>query len=128
MKTPHVQFWKAVVVAVPIIALGGSAAVASLKAPIFRDKLTAGFPPLIEPYRQEGLKVAVQPIDAADKPKQDLPQGEDPPSGATPTPGENGGVIVPPATGDEGIHTQVPDPNAGTDRDVISPPAAQQSR
>jgi hypothetical protein len=36
-------------------------------------------------------------------------------------PAENKGVIRPPPTGDTGIQTQVPDPNAGTPEEVIPP-------
>jgi hypothetical protein len=32
------------------------------------------------------------------------------------------GVITPPKTGDEGIYTQAPNPNAGTNEEVIPPP------
>jgi hypothetical protein len=31
-------------------------------------------------------------------------------------------VILPPQTGDEGIHTQAPDPHAGHEEEVIPPP------
>jgi hypothetical protein len=37
-------------------------------------------------------------------------------------PGPNKGVIKPPPTGDAGIQTTVPNPNAGSDKDVIAPP------
>jgi hypothetical protein len=63
---------------------------------------------------------------AAD-PEQSAPQGEDPPGadqgGAdTPPPSEHKGVIPPPNIGDEGIHTEVPNPDAGTEEEVIPPP------
>jgi hypothetical protein len=53
------------------------------------------------------------------------PQGEDPPGadeGTTPPPAEHDGVIEPPPIGDEGIHTDVPNPNAGHPGEVIPPP------
>jgi hypothetical protein len=58
--------------------------------------------------------------------EQTAPQGEDPPgadNGAPelPPPGEKG-VIPPPDIGDEGIHTEVPDPGAGHEEEVIPPP------
>jgi hypothetical protein len=34
------------------------------------------------------------------------------------------GVIKPPQTGDEGIYTQAPNPNAGTEEEVIPPPGS----
>ena len=66
----------------------------------------------------------------AAKPEQAVPQGEDPPgadNGAAelPPPGE-GGVIPPPDIGDEGIHTDVPNPGAGHEEEVIPPPGTQQ--
>lgn len=63
----------------------------------------------------------------AASPEQAAPQGEDPPgaddaaSGAPPMV-EHNGVIKPPPTGDEGIHTDAPDPDAGHDEEVIPPP------
>lgn len=61
-------------------------------------------------------------------PEQTVPQGEDPPgsdNGAPEnvTPGEHKGVISPPDIGDEGIHTDVPNPEAGHEEEVIPPPA-----
>ena len=65
----------------------------------------------------------------AAEPEQTAPQGEDPPGpdngvleSAPPT--EHKGVIPPPDIGDEGIHTEVPDPDAGHDQEVIPPPGA----
>jgi hypothetical protein len=62
---------------------------------------------------------------------QAAPQGKDPPGadddGNTP-PAEQNGVIKPPPTGDEGIHTEVPNPNAGPGDEIIPPselPGAQ---
>jgi hypothetical protein len=52
--------------------------------------------------------------------------GSDQQNGANPAPnqqpGPKQGVIKPPPTGDTGINTTVPNPNAGTDKDVIPPP------
>jgi hypothetical protein len=124
MKIHLTQPWKMLVVAAPILVLSGPA-FASIKDVIFRQRPEIGFPPLINPYEPDKLHV-VEP--AEDKTEKTVPQGKDPPAGATVTPGESGGVIPPPATGDEGIQTEVPDPGAGTDKDVIVPPAAQQSR
>ena len=63
---------------------------------------------------------------AAEEPEKTVPQGKDPPGN------DNGdhskattkhkGFIKPPKTGDEGIYTQVPNPNAGTKEEVIPPP------
>ncbi len=59
-------------------------------------------------------------------PEQAAPQGKDAPGSdngtSIPTPGEHQGVIPPPPTGDTGIETQVPNPNAGTPEEVIPPP------
>jgi hypothetical protein len=57
--------------------------------------------------------------------EQAAPQGEDPPgadNGATEVPPPEDGVIPPPDVGDEGIHTEVPDPGAGHEEEVIPPP------
>jgi hypothetical protein len=65
------------------------------------------------------------PPAGAETPQQAAPQGEDPPGAdegaeaAPPT--EHNGVIQPPATGDEGIHTEVPNPNAGPGDEIIPP-------
>lgn len=63
----------------------------------------------------------------AASPEQTAPQGEDPPgadddASGTPPMVEHNGVIEPPPTGDEGIHTDAPDPDAGHDEEVIPPP------
>jgi hypothetical protein len=67
---------------------------------------------------------------AAD-PEQSAPQGEDPPgadngAGTVPPPAEQDGVIPPPDIGDEGIHTEVPNPGAGHEEEVIPPPGTEQ--
>ncbi len=72
------------------------------------------------------LPVAPTP-GAASPPEQAAPQGEDPPGAdeGTPesqTPSDHKGVIVPPPTGDKDIETEVPNPNAGHDQEVIPPP------
>ena len=57
-----------------------------------------------------------------------VPQGEDPPGadGEQPTtpPTERNGVITPPPIGDEDIYTDVPNPEAGHDKEVIPPPGS----
>jgi|SRR5688572_17679637 hypothetical protein len=60
-------------------------------------------------------------------PEQAAPQGEDPPGAdnaapEVPPPAEHNGVIPPPDIGDEGIHTDVPNPDAGHEEEVIPPP------
>ena len=71
---------------------------------------------------------AVSFAGATDTPEKTIPQGQDPPGA------ENGqqmpplvprkGVIPPPPTGDEEIHTQAPNPHAGHEEEVIPPPGA----
>jgi hypothetical protein len=73
-----------------------------------------------------GIEVAI----AAD-PEQTVPQGEDPPGADNgtveiPPPAQQDGVIAPPDIGDEGIHTEVPDPGAGHEEEVIPPPGTEQ--
>ncbi len=56
-------------------------------------------------------------------PEKTVPQGKDAPGNedqSKPTT-EHKGVIKPPQTGDQGIYTQVPNPNAGTKEEVIPP-------
>jgi hypothetical protein len=65
----------------------------------------------------------------AAEPEQTAPQGEDPPGPDNSAvksvpPAEHKGVIPPPDIGDEGIHTDVPNPDAGHDQEVIPPPGA----
>ena len=64
--------------------------------------------------------------DATQAQEKTVPQGKDPPgvdnedqSNSTT---KHKGVIKPPQTGDEGIYTQAPNPNAGTEEEVIPPP------
>jgi hypothetical protein len=58
--------------------------------------------------------------------EKSAPQGKDPPGNdeapITPAPKENKGVITPPPVGDKDILTNVPNPNAGSEKDVIPPP------
>jgi hypothetical protein len=71
---------------------------------------------------QDRQAVAASP-DATPTPEQTVPQGNDAPgadNGEQSTPHK--GVITPPKTGDEGIYTQAPNPNAGTNEEVIPPP------
>ena len=61
-----------------------------------------------------------------DPPEQTVPQGEDPPGAdnatpQTPLPEDHKGVIPPPEIGDEDIHTEVPNPGAGHEEEVIPP-------
>ena len=69
---------------------------------------------------------------ATEGPEKTVPQGKDPPgndnedhSNATT---EHKGVIKPPQTGDEGIYTQAPNANAGTEEEVIPPPGKPESQ
>jgi hypothetical protein len=60
-----------------------------------------------------------------DTPGNTTPQGKDAPgpdNGTNAMPPAEKGVIPPPPTGDTGIQTQVPNPNAGTPEEVIPPP------
>jgi hypothetical protein len=63
---------------------------------------------------------------ATDTPERTVPQGQDPPgadNGEQQTPrAKHKGVIPPPQTGDEGIYTQAPNPDAGHEEEVIPPP------
>jgi hypothetical protein len=62
-----------------------------------------------------------------DSPEKSIPQGNDPPGAdekQTAPPAQHKGVITPPATGDEGIHTEVPNPDAGNDMEVIPAPGS----
>ena len=55
-----------------------------------------------------------------------VPQGQDPPGTdeqqQTAPPAEHKGVIPPPPVGDKGIYTDVPNPEAGHEKEVIPPP------
>jgi hypothetical protein len=61
-----------------------------------------------------------------DTPEKAVPQGEDPPgadNGEQLPPSEDKEVIPPPPIGDEDIHIQAPNPEAGPEEEVIPPPA-----
>jgi hypothetical protein len=66
--------------------------------------------------------------DATEGPEKTVPQGKDPPGNDNEdqpnTTTKHKGVIKPPQTGDQGIYTQVPNPNAGTKKEVIPPPGS----
>jgi hypothetical protein len=84
---------------------------------------------LVTPYNEQIF--AASP-DAAEGPEKTVPQGKDPPGNdnedhSNPTT-EHKGVIKPPQTGDEGIYTQAPNPNAGTEEEVIPPPGTPESQ
>jgi hypothetical protein len=63
---------------------------------------------------------------ASDTVEKTIPQGKDPPGTdeeqPTAPPAEHKGVIPPPPVGDEGIYTEVPNPEAGHEKEVIPPP------
>jgi hypothetical protein len=65
------------------------------------------------PNAAEGLEKTVPQVKG--------PPGNDNEDVSSPTT-EHKGVIKPPKTGDQGIYTQVPNPNAGTKEEVIPPP------
>jgi hypothetical protein len=55
---------------------------------------------------------------------KNIPQGKDPPGTdeeQTTPPAEHKGVIPPPPVGDEDIYTEVPNPEAGHEKEVIPP-------
>jgi hypothetical protein len=75
----------------------------------------------------DGQVLAASP-NAPQTPEKTVPQGSDPPGAdddaqSAPTT-KHEGVITPPKTGDEGIYTQAPNPNAGTEEEVIPPPGS----
>jgi hypothetical protein len=81
---------------------------------------------LLAPFGPDPV-FAASPAGATDTPEKTIPQGEDPPGADNgepqiPPPAENKGVIPPPPTGDQGIYTQAPNPNAGSEEEVIPPP------
>jgi hypothetical protein len=84
---------------------------------------------LVTPYNEQIF--AASP-DAAEGSEKTVPQGKDPPGNdnedhSNPTT-EHKGVIKPPQIGDEGIYTQAPNPNAGTEEEVIPPPGKPESQ
>jgi hypothetical protein len=56
--------------------------------------------------------------------QETIPQGQNPPDERQQAPpaAEHKGVIPPPPTGDKDIYTNVPNPEAGSDKEVILPP------
>jgi hypothetical protein len=63
-------------------------------------------------------------------PEKIVPQGQDPPGGDNgepliPPTANDKEVIPPPPIGDEDIHTQAPNPEAGHEEEVIPPPAPE---
>ena len=63
---------------------------------------------------------------AAGEPEKTVPQGKDPPGADNgqqqSPPTEDKEVIPPPPIGDEDIHTEAPNPEAGHEEEVIPPP------
>jgi hypothetical protein len=81
---------------------------------------------LVFPIVCYGSNFAVSPAFAAGTGEKTVPQGQDPPGGdnevpITP-PAQDDGVITPPPIGDEDIHIDVPNPDAGHEEEVIPPP------
>ena len=72
---------------------------------------------------QDGQVLAASPS-TTQTPEKTVPQGTDPPGAddGVHSSTRHKGVITPPKTGDEGIYTQAPNPNAGTNEEVIPPP------
>ena len=87
---------------------------------------------LVLPIVCNGSNFAVSPAQAQGAGEKTVPQGQDPPGGDTeePTapPTQDDGVITPPPIGDEDIHTDVPNPNAGHEEEVIPPPDEGKAR
>ena len=74
-----------------------------------------------------GTALAASPSDTYDTVEKTIPQGNPPGTDeeqGTAPPAEHKGVIPPPAVGDEGIYTKVPNPEAGHDKEVIPPPGS----
>jgi hypothetical protein len=79
-----------------------------------------------------GPNFAISPAHAQGTDEKTVPQGQDPPGAddeepAVP-PAQDDGVITPPPIGDEDIHTDVPNPGAGHDKEVIPPPDEGKAR
>jgi hypothetical protein len=87
---------------------------------------------LVFPIVWSGSNFAVSSAQAQGTVEKTVPQGEDPPGGDTEQPAaplkQEDGVITPPAIGDEDIHTEVPNPNAGHKEEVIPPPDEGKAR
>ena len=73
-----------------------------------------------------GTAFAASTGDTHDTVEKSIPQGKDPSATEeeqpTASPVERKGVITPPAIGDEGIYTKVPNPDPGNEKEVIPPP------
>jgi len=84
------------------------------------------------PIVWSGSNFAVSFAQAQGSGEKTVPQGQDPPGGDTEQPAaplkEDDGVITPPPIGDEDIHTEVPNPNAGHKEEVIPPPDEGKAR
>jgi hypothetical protein len=87
---------------------------------------------LVFPLVCYGPNFAVSLAHAQGTDEKTVPQGQDPPGDDTEEqitpPTQNDGVITPPPIGDEDIHTDVPNPNAGHDEEVIPPPDEGKAR
>jgi hypothetical protein len=79
-----------------------------------------------------GSSFAVLPALAAATGEKTVPRGQDPPGGDNGAPiappAQHDGVITPPPIGDEDIHTDVPNPDAGHEEEVIPPPDEGKAR
>ena len=81
---------------------------------------------LIAPCFDADLVFAASSNDESEAPEKAAPQGTDPPGAdngdaLAPPLVEQNGVIKPPPIGDEDIHTQAPNPDAGHEEEVIPP-------
>jgi hypothetical protein len=83
---------------------------------------------LLTPHSNQACAASTN---AAEEPEKTFPQGKDPPGNDNEDQSKpatkHKGVITPPNTGDEGIYTQAPNPNAGTKEEVIPPPGSPES-
>ena len=81
---------------------------------------------LVFPIVCTGSNFAVSSAFAAGTGEKTVPQGQDPPGADNEEPiappAQDDGVITPPPIGDEDIHTDVPNPDAGHEEEVIPPP------
>ena len=81
---------------------------------------------LIVPFICNAPEIAASAASAQVSVEKTVPQGKDPPGVDDEQPAapltEHNGVIKPPPIGDEEIHTDVPNPDAGHDEEVIPPP------
>jgi hypothetical protein len=104
----------------------------SRRQKMLRCRASAVVLTLVFPLVCNGPKFAVSPAQAQGTDEKTVPQGQDPPGAdneqpvAPPT--QKDGVITPPPIGDEDINTDVPNPNAGHDEEVIPPPDEGKAR